>query len=93
MFVGASKPALCVTSLRKAYQGVAAVNGIDLEVHHGECFGLFGPNGAGKTTTGEICEGFTAPDSRRRSIENYSRTRSWSITRHDDSRNASPAFG
>jgi ABC-2 type transport system ATP-binding protein len=39
------------------------VNGIDLEVKPGECFGLLGPNGAGKTTTIEICEGLTAPDS------------------------------
>jgi ABC-2 type transport system ATP-binding protein len=39
------------------------VNGIDLEVRAGECFGLLGPNGAGKTTTIEICEGLTARDS------------------------------
>jgi ABC-2 type transport system ATP-binding protein len=30
---------------------VAAVDGLDLEVHAGEIFGLLGPNGAGKTTT------------------------------------------
>jgi ABC-2 type transport system ATP-binding protein len=42
---------------------VVAVNGLDLEVRRGECFGLLGPNGAGKTTTIEICEGLTAPDS------------------------------
>ncbi|MGB2672289.1 MAG: ABC transporter ATP-binding protein [Candidatus Acidiferrum sp.] len=59
----ASKPALLVTGLRKAYQDVVAVNGLDLEVRTGECFGLLGPNGAGKTTTVEICEGLTAPDS------------------------------
>ena len=39
-----------------------AVDGIDLEVKPGECFGLLGPNGAGKTTTIEICEGLTTPD-------------------------------
>ena len=39
------------------------MDGIDLEVHAGECFGLLGPNGAGKTTTIEICEGLTEPDS------------------------------
>src|SRR6476660_6233694 len=54
--------ALRVSGLRKAYQDVVAVNGLDLEVHPGECFGLLGPNGAGKTTTVEICEGLTAPD-------------------------------
>jgi ABC-2 type transport system ATP-binding protein len=55
--------ALRVRSLRKAYKDVVAVNGIDLEVRAGECFGLLGPNGAGKTTTIEICEGLTEPDS------------------------------
>lgn len=36
---------------------VDAVNGLNLEVEVGECFGLLGPNGAGKTTTVEILEG------------------------------------
>ena len=53
---------LRVRDLRKAYQDVVAVNGLDLEVQAGECFGLLGPNGAGKTTTIEICEGLTPRD-------------------------------
>jgi ABC-2 type transport system ATP-binding protein len=56
-------PALLLRGLRKAFADVVAVNGIDLEVAPGECFGLLGPNGAGKTTTIEICEGLTDPDS------------------------------
>ncbi|MEI7685396.1 MAG: ABC transporter ATP-binding protein [Planctomycetota bacterium] len=40
---------------------VKAVNGLNLEVHRGECFGLLGPNGAGKTTTIEILEGLLPP--------------------------------
>jgi ABC-2 type transport system ATP-binding protein len=40
----------------------ARVNGLDLEVESGECFGLLGPNGAGKTTTVEMLEGLIAPD-------------------------------
>ncbi len=55
--------ALCVRGLRKAYKDVVAVDGLDLEVRAGECFGLLGPNGAGKTTTIEICEGLTTADS------------------------------
>src|SRR6201993_1495231 len=54
--------ALRVRDLHKEYKDVVAVNGLDLEVRRGECFGLLGPNGAGKTTTIEICEGLTAPD-------------------------------
>jgi len=59
----APKAALCVRHLRKAYKDVVAVDGLELEVRWGECFGLLGPNGAGKTTTIEICEGLTAADS------------------------------
>jgi ABC-2 type transport system ATP-binding protein len=58
-----STPALRVQGLRKAYADVVAVDGLDLQVHSGECFGLLGPNGAGKTTTIEICEGLLPADS------------------------------
>jgi ABC-2 type transport system ATP-binding protein len=51
--------------LRKSYADVKAVDGLDLQVERGECFGLLGPNGAGKTTTIEILEGLTIPDSGR----------------------------
>jgi len=55
-------PAVSLYGLRKTYKDVVAVDGLDLEVHPGECFGLLGPNGAGKTTTIEICEGLNVPD-------------------------------
>jgi ABC-2 type transport system ATP-binding protein len=58
-----SAQALRVRDLRKRYKDVVAVDGIDLDVAAGECFGLLGPNGAGKTTTIEICEGLTTLDS------------------------------
>ena len=54
---------LVVRGLRKTYGDVVAVDGLDLEVRNGECFGLLGPNGAGKTTTIEICEGLLSRDS------------------------------
>jgi ABC-2 type transport system ATP-binding protein len=57
-----SRTPVCVRGLRKAYSDVVAVDGLDLEVRPGECFGLLGPNGAGKTTTIEICEGLTPAD-------------------------------
>ena len=57
-------PAIRCRALVKRYPpDVLAVNGLDLEVARGECFGLLGPNGAGKTTTVEILEGLTAPTS------------------------------
>src|ERR1700733_14115447 len=55
-------PSLLIHRLRKTFADVVAVDGLDLEVMGGECFGMLGPNGAGKTTTIEICEGLTAPD-------------------------------
>jgi ABC-2 type transport system ATP-binding protein len=54
--------ALRCSGLVKRFADVTAVNGLDLEVFAGECFGLLGPNGAGKTTTVEILEGLTVPD-------------------------------
>jgi ABC-2 type transport system ATP-binding protein len=58
----AQRVALRCEGLVKRFADVTAVNGLDLEVFAGECFGLLGPNGAGKTTTVEILEGLTAPD-------------------------------
>ena len=63
MAATSATPALRVANLRKTYKDVVAVDGIELHVRAGECFGLLGPNGAGKTTTIEICEGLTEPDS------------------------------
>jgi ABC-2 type transport system ATP-binding protein len=49
-------------NLVKRYGEVVAVDGLDLDVGPGECFGMLGPNGAGKTTTVEILEGLREPD-------------------------------
>ena len=57
-----AEPAIRVRGLRKAYDGVEAVRGIDFDVQPGEVFGLLGPNGAGKTTTVEILEGYRPRD-------------------------------
>jgi ABC-2 type transport system ATP-binding protein len=47
-----------IRGLRKSYEDVDAVAGIDLHVDRGEVFALLGPNGAGKTTATEILEGY-----------------------------------
>jgi len=41
---------LDVRNVRKHFGGFAALNGVSLQVRHGERFGLIGPNGSGKTT-------------------------------------------
>ncbi len=54
--------ALACRAVVKRFGDVTAVDGLDLDVARGECFGLLGPNGAGKTTTIEMLEGLQAPD-------------------------------
>lgn len=54
---------LHVAGLKKSYDGVEVVAGLDLTLEPGVCFGLLGPNGAGKTTTLRLCLGLTEPDS------------------------------
>jgi ABC-2 type transport system ATP-binding protein len=60
--IKSDSPAIHCKGVRKYFQAVHAVDGIDLEVRAGECFGLLGPNGAGKTTLVEVLEGLTTPD-------------------------------
>jgi ABC-2 type transport system ATP-binding protein len=57
-----SEVVINVKGLRKSYDGVEAVRGIDLEVGRGEVFAFLGPNGAGKTTTVEVLEGYRDRD-------------------------------
>ncbi len=52
-----------VSSLRKCYGEIKAVDDISFKVNQGEVFALLGPNGAGKTTTIEIMEGLRERDS------------------------------
>jgi branched-chain amino acid transport system ATP-binding protein len=55
-------PLLQVRGLRKAFGGVVAVDGVDLEVGAGELLALIGPNGAGKSTCFNMINGQLAPD-------------------------------
>lgn len=57
-----SEAVISVRDLRKSYDGIEAVRGIELEVRRGEVFAFLGPNGAGKTTTVEILEGYRERD-------------------------------
>jgi len=51
-----------ISSLKKYYGNIKAVDGITFSVKQGEIFGLLGPNGAGKTTAIEIMEGLRKRD-------------------------------
>ena len=48
--------------LRKSYNGIGVVQGMDLRVEQGELFALLGPNGAGKTTTIHMLSTLVKPD-------------------------------
>jgi ABC-2 type transport system ATP-binding protein len=51
------------TSMRKVFGSLVAVEGLNLEIHRGEVFGLLGPNGSGKTTTIRMLCGLLEPTS------------------------------
>jgi branched-chain amino acid transport system ATP-binding protein len=55
-------PILQTRGLSKHFEGLVAVDGLDLAVREGEVFGLIGPNGSGKTTTLNLLTGFLRPD-------------------------------
>ncbi len=57
-----SNAALQCRGLVKRFGELTAVDGVELTLRPGECFGLLGPNGAGKTTTIEMLEGLSEPD-------------------------------
>ena len=60
---GASRDALLsVRGLRKAFKGVRALDGVDLDVREGEILGVLGPNGSGKSTLINVVTGHYRAD-------------------------------
>jgi ABC-2 type transport system ATP-binding protein len=60
--------AIRTVQLRKLFGTHVAVDGLDLDVHRGEIFGLLGPNGSGKTTTIRILCGLLHPTAGRAEV-------------------------
>jgi ABC-2 type transport system ATP-binding protein len=58
-----SEYAVELRRVAKRYADIVAVDYIDLDVRHGEIFGLLGPNASGKSTTLKIILGLVKPDS------------------------------
>lgn len=52
---------LAVKGLSKAFRGLQALNGVDLQVRRGEILGLVGPNGSGKSTIINVVSGHYTP--------------------------------
>jgi len=57
--------AITTDALVRNFDGVAAVDGLDLEIREGEIYGFLGPNGAGKTTTVRVLCTLLAPTAGR----------------------------
>jgi ABC-2 type transport system ATP-binding protein len=61
-----------IEGLVKQYNGVPAVNNVNMEIQQGEVFALLGPNGAGKTTTIKAMLGLLTPTAGKITIGGYS---------------------
>ncbi len=69
-------PLLRTQELTKKYGDFTAVDGLSLELRHGEIYGLLGPNGAGKTTTILMLLGLSEPTSGEARVLGLDPTRS-----------------
>jgi len=67
----AREVAVQTRGLRKTFGAVVAVEGLDLEIHRGEVFGLLGPNGSGKTTTIRMLCGLLTPTAGDATVVGY----------------------
>ena len=66
-----SDAAISLRGVVKRFGEITAVDGLDLEVPAGVCFGLLGPNGAGKSTTMRMLTAQTLADSGELSVLGY----------------------
>ncbi len=69
------EPAVETVELTKNYNGLVAVDKLNLRIEEGEIFGFLGPNGSGKTTSILMLLGLTEPTSGTARICGYNSTR------------------
>src|SRR3979411_446344 len=67
----ATRTAVAVTGLRKAYGKKVVLDGVDLTIGEGEVFALLGPNGAGKTTIVRILSTLIPADAGTATVMGY----------------------
>ena len=53
---------LQIKNISKTFNGLKALDNVELEINKGDFFGLLGPNGAGKTTLMNIIIGYLRPE-------------------------------
>src|SRR5437899_614261 len=64
-------PAIITEGLVRTFDGVPAVDGLDLAIDEGEIYGFLGPNGAGKSTTVRVLCTLLAPTAGRATVAGY----------------------
>src|SRR6266853_1156019 len=67
----ATRTAVSMTGLRKAYGEKVVLDGVDLTIGEGEVFALLGPNGAGKTTIVRILSTLISADAGTATVRGY----------------------
>src|SRR3954464_1305284 len=58
-------PDIHLAGVRKQFGEAVPVDGVDVEIRHGEFFTMLGPSGSGKTTCLRMIAGFERPDAGR----------------------------
>jgi lipooligosaccharide transport system ATP-binding protein len=71
MLVDVGEAAISLRGVVKRFGAITAVDGLDLAVPAGICFGLLGPNGAGKSTTMRMLTAQTLADEGEISVLGY----------------------
>jgi ABC-2 type transport system ATP-binding protein len=68
---GHGRPAIAAEGLVRSFDGVRAVDGLELDIREGEIYGFLGPNGAGKSTTVRMLCTLLAPTAGRAMVAGH----------------------